>query len=68
MPYYLVNKKKDEHNLNEVHQTTCAWRPALENQVTLGYFATNKQAVAYAKSQGWNADGCYHCCRDAHHG
>ena len=69
MPYYLINKKKDEHSLNEVHQSTCVWRPELANQVQLGFFNTNKEAVAYAKSLGWNhADGCYHCCRDAHKG
>jgi hypothetical protein len=69
MPYYLINKKADEHNLNEVHQTTCPWKPAAINQEPLGYFYSNKEAVAYAKSIGWtHADGCYHCCRDAHHG
>ncbi len=69
MPYYLINRQADEHNLNEVHQTTCPWKPAAINQVNLGYFPSNKAAVEYAKSIGWkNADGCWHCCRDAHHG
>ncbi|MBR1534510.1 MAG: hypothetical protein IJ639_09095 [Ruminococcus sp.] len=69
MPYYLINKKPDERNLNEIHQTTCIWKPDVSNQVSLGYHSSNKQALEYAKSQGWNrADGCFYCCPDIHHG
>lgn len=69
MPYYVINRNKDEHNKNELHQTTCSWKPEVANQVNLGYHSTNKDALDYAKSIGWNnADGCYHCCPDIHHG
>ena len=52
MPYYLINKKPDERNLNEIHQTTCVRKPDVSNQVSLGYHSANKQALEYAKSQG----------------
>lgn len=69
MPNYIINKNADENNMNEVHRTTCAHLPYPVNQVPLGFFNTNKEALAYAKRMGWNnADGCKHCCPDIHHG
>ena len=68
MPNYIINKKPDEHNYNELHRSTCAYLPDEKNQVSIGWFATNKEAKAYAIAQGWNADGCWHCCSDIHRG
>ena len=66
--YYIVNKNKDSKGYNEVHITTCAYRPDEQNQYPLGWHDNAKQAVTYAKSIGYSADGCYYCCPDAHHG
>jgi len=69
MPLYIVNRSKDDKNLNEVHTTNCSHLPSAENRELLGYFYNAKEAVKYAKLHGWpNADGCYYCCNEAHHG
>lgn len=67
--YYIINKSPDEHGYNEVHTTTCVRRPNYYNQEDLGLHANAIAAVNYAKTHGWpRADGCYYCCREAHHG
>ena len=67
MNHYIINKNADSKGYNEVHTTSCDHLPASENQVDLGYHVDSVSAVAYAKLSGWkNADGCYHCCREAH--
>lgn len=69
MPKYIINKNEDVKGYNEVHETSCNHLPAVNNQVSLGYHADAKSAVSYAKLTGYkNADGCYYCCNDAHHG
>lgn len=66
---YIINKKQDNKNNNEVHTTECAHLPESLNQVSLGAFDNGEQAVKYAEEHGYpNADGCYHCCNEAHHG
>lgn len=66
---YLINKNKDSNGNNEVHTSNCAYKPSISNQVSLGWFANENQAVKYAKQNGWpDADGCYYCCRNAHTG
>lgn len=69
MPNYIINRNKDLKGHNEVHTTFCNYLPESENRVSLGYFNNAKDAVKYAKSNGWySADGCYYCCNEAHTG
>jgi len=69
MPNYIINKNQDDNNRNEVHTTSCNHLPLAKNQASLGSHPDAKSAVSYAKLLGWkNADGCYYCCNEAHHG
>lgn len=69
MTYYIINKNEDNKGNNEIHNTSCGHLPLAQNQVSLGWQNDAKSAVSYAKSIGWkNADGCYYCCEEAHHG
>ena len=69
MPMYIINKEKTDGRYNEVHTTTCIKLPNPRNQEDLGWHADEIDAVTSAKKMGYlNADGCYHCCRKAHHG
>ncbi len=68
MPQYIINKNQDDKGYNEVHKQDCLFLPEEKNRASLGTFADEIQAVNYAKSIGYNADGCYHCCPKAHHG
>lgn len=71
MSKYIINRNVDSRGNNEIHNLnsypSCGHLPKPENQVLLGNFSTDKQALEYAKKNGWkNADGCYYCCKDAH--
>ncbi len=69
MPNYIINKNKDTHGYNEIHETTCGHLPELQNRISLGWHANSKDALSHAKSIGWkDADGCYYCCNEIHHG
>lgn len=69
MPNYIINTNTDSNGYNEVHNTSCNHLPEVANQVSLGYHIGAEAAVSYAKSVGYkNADGCYYCCNEAHHG
>ena len=69
MNYYIINKNTDNNGNNEVHTSECTHLPSIFNQVSLGYFSNGKDAVAYAKKNGYpNADGCYYCANEAHKG
>lgn len=67
MKMYYINKNKDANGLNEVHTSTCYWLTLANNREYLGMFANGIDAVAAAKRQGYScADGCKHCCPEAH--
>ena len=69
MPNYIINKEKTDGRYNEVHTTTCSYKPTNYNQVDIGWHADAVDAVAYAKRNGYpDADGCKHCSSEAHHG
>lgn len=69
MNYFYLNRNADQNGNNEVHTDSCSWLPAPENRYPLGYFINGIEAVNYAKSIGWsNADGCFFCANEAHHG
>lgn len=65
--YYINNNTSNPNGNNEVHTEDCKYLPSPTNRTYLGYFNDAIVAVAKAKSQGYsNADGCVHCCREAH--
>ncbi|MEH2957578.1 hypothetical protein [Candidatus Merdisoma sp. JLR.KK006] len=69
MPYPIINKEKTDGHWNEVHTTTCTYKPSYQNQHDLGWHADEIDAVAFAKKNGYpDADGCYYCCERAHRG
>lgn len=67
MSKYFINKTCDENGKNEVHKSSCAWFKIVKNYAELGEFNDGIAAVDYAKANGYpNADGCKHCCPEAH--
>ena len=70
MPYFYVNKNKDNKGHNEVHETnsSCGHHANSENRVSLGRHVTCRAAVQEAKCRGYNANGCYWCANDCHTG
>lgn len=69
MPDYIINIEKTDGRYNEVHTTSCGHRPDAYHSVSLGWHADAVDAVAYAKRNGYpDADGCYFCSSEAHHG
>ena len=68
MNKYIINRNKDNKGYNEVHTTSCPFKPESYNQVELGYFSNAIEAVKHAKLLGYNADGCFYCCKEAHRG
>lgn len=65
---YAVNLTPDEKGYNEVHETSCSHAKSIRNFELLGCFTDEIKAVENAKARGYNADGCYYCCRNAHKG
>lgn len=68
MALYYINNNKDNKGYNEVHRSDCYYLSIASNKSYLGSFDNGIQAVSYAKSLGYNPDGCYFCCNEAHHG
>lgn len=69
MPDYIINTQKTDDYYNEVHTTTCAHRPSVYNQESLGWHINAVSAVEHAKRIGYPyADGCRFCSSEAHHG
>ncbi|MCB0278528.1 MAG: hypothetical protein KDD94_03450 [Calditrichaeota bacterium] len=64
MPFFYVNKNKDEKGYNEVHDQDSAndhRKPEPYNRVNLGFHYDCESAIRTANSMGFNADGCGHC-------
>ena len=66
MAYYVVNKNKDSHGVNEIHKTDCSHKPYSSNCYDLGYCSSDQEAIRKAKALGYNPDGCYYCCPSVH--
>ena len=65
--YYINNTTKNPNGNNEVHTEDCRYLPSLTNRTYLGYFTDGIAAVAAATAKGYSkADGCIHCCPEAH--
>lgn len=69
MKSYYVNKddSSNPHQDHEVHCIGCPWMPSPLNRVYLGEFSSAIEAVKAAKAIYPDADGCAHCCPEAHH-
>jgi len=67
MDEYCVNKNPETTGTgeHEVHNVTkgCIKMPNSGNRVALGSFVDCHGAVKKAKSMGYDADGCGHCCK-----
>ena len=61
---YYVNQEEDNDGDHEVHKQGCSWMP--ENRIALGECNNAHEAVRKAKVYYSTADGCYHCCPEAH--
>lgn len=65
---YYVNRddSKNPNNNHEVHKEGCRYMPT--SKIFLGEFVNAVPAVAKAKRDYYkDADGCIHCCPEAHH-
>lgn len=68
MALYYVNLNADDNGYNEVHKSDCYWLSIASDKQYLGSFSNGVEAVNFAKRLGFKADGCYFCCKEAHHG
>lgn len=65
--YYVNTNRQSGSGYNhEVHKEGCLWMPSLSNRKLLGWFATDEEALAAAKREYYDADGCVHCCPSIH--
>ncbi len=67
MNSYYINKVKTDGRYNEIHISTCPYKPTV-NAVYLGLFNTYSEAKSKAISLGYNPDGCGHCIPRGHNG
>ena len=63
---FYVNKNAHPNGDHEVHRSTCAWLPDVENRIYLGDFATSQAAVREARKYYTRVDGCCFCCPESH--
>ena len=67
--YYINHNTENPNGNNEVHTEDCRYLPLTTNRTYLGYFTNGIDAVKAAKAKGYSkADGCIHCCSEAHKG
>lgn len=53
----------DEH---EMHTSSCAHGPSIENRINLGIFHNCSGAIREAKKYYNDVDGCFYCCPESH--
>lgn len=68
MERYYINNNKDINGNNEVHKESCYWLSLVEDKTYLGYFKDGIEAVTKARNSSIKANGCIHCCLEAHTG
>lgn len=70
MPNFILNRNSQPNDDHEVHDTSrgCAYLPAAENQIDLGWHANCHGAVAEARRRyaSNRINGCYYCAGDCH--
>jgi hypothetical protein len=66
MGYYYVNKNAQRNGDHEVHKLGCAYMPAANNCLPLGYFSSCHGAVRKAAEYYPQVNGCYYCSYECH--
>ncbi len=68
MARYYVNKRAQANGDHEVHKLGCSYMPSEENRKYLGDFTSCRPAVAAARKEYRQVNGCYYCSRECHTG
>lgn len=69
MKYYINNSMTSNPGFHhEVHSEKCFWVDLIKNKTYLGEFSNGVEAVKEGKKYYYDADGCKHCCPEAHKG
>lgn len=66
MTHYYVNRQAQANGDHEVHTASCAVLPNEQNRLYLGDFSTCRDAVAAAKRQYPQSNGCFYCSLACH--
>jgi hypothetical protein len=66
MAHYYVNKRAQANGDHEVHRLGCSYMPVAENRKYLGDHSSCYTAVAAAKREYRQVNGCYYCSRECH--
>lgn len=68
MPNFYLNSNAQWNGDHEVHQDPCAYMPAPQNQIPLGFHMHCAGAVVTAQFKFPQAkiNGCAFCCPDCH--
>ena len=64
MDRYYVNKQAQPNGDHEVHKDGCNYMPS--NKKDLGFCSNCWEAVAEAKEDYYQVNGCYYCSRECH--
>ena len=51
---------------HEVHTSSCAHGPSIENRINLGFSQNSSEAIKEAKKYYSDVDGCFYCCPENH--
>ncbi len=63
---YYVNENEQTNGDHEVHAEGCSHMPILSNRKYLGEFYNCWEAVASAKKDFIQVNGCYYCSKECH--
>jgi hypothetical protein len=64
MAKYYVNQTAQPNGGHEVHQIGCGWLVLTTHKKYLGEFDHCKAAVAEAKKNYGQVNGCFYCCEE----
>jgi len=63
---YYVNDKAQSNGDHEVHADGCSYMPGAANRTYIGSFDNCRDAVAAARKQHKQVNGCFYCARQCH--
>ena len=63
MELFYINTNAQPTGEYEVHTSSCAHGPSIENRINLGFFHNSSEAI---KKYYNNVDGCFYCCPESH--
>ena len=66
MELYCINTNAQPTGEYEVHTSSCAHGPLIENRINLGIFHNSSEAIREAKKYYNNVNGCFFCCPESH--